>query len=161
MQKITQLVYRGVRRLVLDPGEAFLITRMAGWILVLSTLVRFQPLPKALQIVSARNRPSTDDKDVVSRRLVRAIDLLLSLNLLVFKPICWKRAAILHRYLALHGLNTQIVFGVRPLADGKIDGHAWLETDGVPILENTPPDYKVTYTFPSADRDFEISPLPT
>jgi len=97
----------------------------------------------------------------VSRRLVRAIDLLLSLNLFVFKPICWKRAAILHRYLALNGLASQIVFGVRPLSDGKIDGHAWLESDGVPILEATQPDYKVTYTFPTSNNlDFEIFPLP-
>ena len=27
-------------------------------------------------------------------------------------------------------------------------GHAWLEADGMPLLERTPPDYKVTYSYP-------------
>jgi len=29
-----------------------------------------------------------------------------------------------------------------------VAGHAWLEREGRPILENTPPEYVVTYSFP-------------
>jgi hypothetical protein len=79
--------------------------------------------------------------------LARAIDLLLSADFLMFKPVCWKRAAVLHRYLSRNGTPTKIIFGVRN-ESGKVDGHAWLEADGQPILETTPPDYVVTYSFP-------------
>ena len=69
--------------------------------------------------------------------LARAIDLLLSADFLMFKPICWKRAAVLHRYLSRNGITTRIIFGVRNETGGKVDGHAWLEADGQPILEST------------------------
>jgi hypothetical protein len=80
--------------------------------------------------------------------LASAIDLLLSADVLMFKPICWKRAAVLHRYLLRNGIPTRIIFGVRNGADGHVDGHAWLEANGQPILEKTPPQYVVTYSFP-------------
>ena len=87
-------------------------------------------------------------------RLARTMDLLLRTDMFVFKPICWKRAAVLHRYLTLSGINSRIVFGVRRGAQGEVDGHAWLESNGAPILETTAPNYKVTYAFPS-DEPFE------
>ena len=66
----------------------------------------------------------------------------------MFKPICWKRAAVLHRYLS----QTRIIFGVRNDSSGKVTGHAWLEAEGKPILETTPPEYVATYRFPSNER---------
>jgi hypothetical protein len=125
---------------------------MAIWVFILSVLVKLQPLPRALRMVA----PKTDgrlqrSREETEKALSRAIDLLLGIDLLVFKPICWKRAAILHRYLALNGVATRIVFGVRKGTDGAIAGHAWLETGGKPLLERTVPDYVVTYTFPSND----------
>ena len=79
---------------------------------------------------------------------MRAIDLLLSADVLMFKPICWKRAAVLHRYLLQNGVMTKIIFGVRNETGGKVAGHAWLEVNGEPILESAPPEYVVTYRFP-------------
>jgi Transglutaminase-like superfamily len=73
---------------------------------------------------------------------------VLSVDLLTLKPICWKRAAILHRYLARKGINSRIHFGVRNNADGAVSGHAWLESGGTAVLESQPPDYVVTYSFP-------------
>lgn len=84
--------------------------------------------------------------------LARAIDLLLSADVFIFKPVCWKRAAVLHRYLSRKGVPTRIVFGVRNEAGGKVTGHAWLEANGQPILESAPPEYVVTYGFPSNER---------
>ena len=89
--------------------------------------------------------------DEITARLARAIDLLLRADLFVFKPVCWKRAAVLHRYLTLSGINSRIVFGVRRGPQGEVDGHAWLESDGTPILETNAPNYKITYAFPSND----------
>lgn len=94
---------------------------------------------------------SPRSSEETEKALSRAIDLLLGIDLWVFKPICWKRAAVLHRYLALNGITTRIVFGVRKDTDGAIAGHAWLENGGKPLLESTVPNYVVTYTFPSND----------
>lgn len=84
----------------------------------------------------------------VQERLARSIDLLLSADFFLFKPICWKRAAVLHRYLSRNGIATRIIFGVRNESDGTVAGHAWLEAEGKPILESAPPEYVVTYQFP-------------
>ena len=164
--KILRLIGRGGRKVLRNPGQSILIFRMAIWVSILSILVKLQPLPRALRFVA----PKTDrvpphsgeerSREQTERSLAHAIDLLLGTDLLVFKPVCWKRATILHRYLALNGIATRIVFGVRKEKDGAISGHAWLETRGGPLLEKTAPDYVVTYTFPSNDPfDLELGLL--
>ena len=137
------------RFVVRSPREAFLVLRMAGWVVLLSGLIRVQPLPRVLKLMTARrpeklrlrNSPS-------SERIALLLDLLLGIDVFVFRPICWKRAAVLHRYLALSGMPTSIVFGVRKQNEGLLEGHAWLEVGHEPILEKKPPEYRVTYSFP-------------
>jgi hypothetical protein len=121
---------------------------MGFWTVVISLLVKTFALPTALQMISTplNSRPRGDDNETT---LASAVDSLLALNLFVFKPCCWKRAALLHRYLAQNGQPTRIVFGVRKDDGGKLDGHAWLEAEAGPILEAAPPNYRVTYSFPS------------
>ena len=149
MRKLARLISRGSRKFTAQPGEALLLCRMAWWVGVLSVTARCYSLPRALQIV-AGSEPSEQPRKAASKEeLARAIDLLLSADVFIFKPICWKRAAVLHRYLSRSGIKTRIVFGVRNDEGGNIAGHAWLESDGNPILESTPPEYVVTYTFPS------------
>ena len=136
-----------------QPGDALLLCRMAWWVVVLSVVARRYPLPRALEIVAG----SQPDAPVLTdpakgERLARIIDLLLSADVWMFKPICWKRAAVLHRYLARGGTQTSIIFGVRNDPAGKVTGHAWLEAEGQPILETTPPEYVATYRFPSNER---------
>lgn len=125
---------------------------MAWWIVVLSVAARCYSLPRALQVVAGREKRKQPSEPFSQDELARGIDQLLSADILMFKPSCWKRAAVLHRYLLRNGINTRIVFGVRNENGGKMAGHAWLETDGNPILENSPPEYVVTYSFPSNDR---------
>jgi hypothetical protein len=123
---------------------------MAWWVAVLSVTARCYSLPRALEIVAGNQNNDRRSSEAMNREdLARAIDLLLSADFFIFKPICWKRAAVLHRYLSRNGTPTRIIFGVRNDSDGKVDGHAWLEQNGQPILETTPPDYVVTYSFPS------------
>lgn len=153
LKKTTKLIYRAGRKIVSQPGEAMLLCRMAWWVVVLSVAARRYPLPRALQIVAGRQ----PDRPVLTgagdhERLARAIDLLLSTDVWMFKPICWKRAAVLHRYLSQSGTPTRIIFGVRNDPAGTVTGHAWLEADGQPILETTPPEYVATYRFPSNER---------
>lgn len=153
LRKTTGLVYRATRKIVSHPGEALLLCRMAWWVVVLSIAARRYSLPRALEIVAGRQpaRPVLTDPGA-QERFARAIDLLLSANVWVFKPICWKRAAVLHRYLARNGTPTRIIFGVRNDKSGTVTGHAWLEVEGQPILETTPPEYVATYRFPSNER---------
>jgi hypothetical protein len=153
MRKIARLISGISRKFVTCPREAFLLCRMAWWVAVLSVTARWYSLPRALEIVAGnQNGKQPAQRPLNQEELARAIDLLLSADVLMFKPICWKRAAVLHRYLLRNGINTRIIFGVRNDTSGKVAGHAWLEAGGQPILESAPPEYVVTYRFPSNDR---------
>ncbi|HKY43471.1 MAG TPA: hypothetical protein VJM50_10285, partial [Pyrinomonadaceae bacterium] len=105
MKKVSRLILRTGRKFASNPRQALLLCRMAWWVVVLSVTARLYSLPRALQIVAGsrngKQYPETQDE------LVRAIDLLLSADVLIFKPICWKRAAVLHRYLLRNGVNTR------------------------------------------------------
>ena len=146
--KTIRLFSRGARKIVTRPGEAWLMLRMAWWVAVLSVMARAYSLPRALEIVAGKQNGGRSGEALNREELARTIDLLLSADVLVFKPICWKRAAVLHRYLSRNGTPTKIIFGVRNESGGKFGGHAWLEADGQPILEKDPPNYVVTYSFP-------------
>jgi Transglutaminase-like superfamily len=152
IRKTSGFIYRAGRKFLLQPGEALLLCRMAWWVVVLSIVARRYPLPRALEIVAGRQDHQPVPVDPARQeKLARLIDLLLSADVWVFRPICWKRAAVLHRYLK----QTRIIFGVRPDSAGpagKVTGHAWLEVEGQPILEATPPEYVATYRFPSNER---------
>ena len=150
--KTIRLISRGSRKVILHPGEAFLMLRMAWWVGVLSLVVELRPLPRALRIVAGAEPVTTGDAKFdakVANQLARSSDQVLAIDMFVFKPICWKRATVLRRYLSLRGITSQILFGVRNDRSGKVSGHAWLESGGMPILESQPIDYVVTYTFPS------------
>lgn len=150
MSKFLTLLSRAARQAIHGPAEAFLLLRMAGWVLLLSIAVKVFSLPRALRLVSTKTRlPTQLPEGKIQKRLADAVDLLLKTELFILKPVCWKRAAVLHRYLALNGIATQILFGVRRAPDGSVNGHAWLEAGGKPILEATMPAYVVTYAFPS------------
>ena len=154
-RKIPRLVFVAGRKCITQPREALLLCRMAWWVGFLSASARWLSLPRALELVSggeSRSR-STEDAEL-PKRLARSIDSVLSANVLFFRPICWKRAAVLRRYLSQNGIATRILFGVKSESKDTITGHAWLEADGQPILESTPPEYVVTYTFPS-DQDYK------
>lgn len=149
---ILTFITRATRKAFLGPAEALLLLRMAGWVVLLSVAVRVFPLPRALRLVSTKTRrPSETSESETQERLADAIDLLLKADLFILRPICWKRAALLHRYLALNGITTKILFGVRREPGGSVSGHAWLEARGKPILETTAPNYAVTYAFPSRE----------
>ena len=153
IRKLGHFVFRGTRKFVAEPAEALLLCRMAWWVMVLTIAARCYSLPRALSIVAGNKTKRTPSQDTaVQERFARSIDLLLSADLFLFKPICWKRAAVLHRYLSRHGITTRIVFGVRNDSQGTVAGHAWLEAEGEPILETAPPEYVVTYRFPSNER---------
>jgi hypothetical protein len=141
---------RAARLVLCEPASALLAARMCAWVVALSLLVKLVPLPRALALLAPRRarRDTPADAAQVQARLARLLDSVLAADLWVFTPTCWKRAPVLHRYLALSGIQTRVHFGVRREGSDSLSGHAWLEAGGQPILEKTPPDYKVTYSFP-------------
>ena len=150
--KIPRLFFVAGRKCITHPREALLLCRMAWWVGFLSASARWLSLPRALELVSGgeSRQVATEDAEL-PRQLARSIDSVLSANVLFFRPICWKRAAVLRRYLSQNGISTRILFGVKSECKETITGHAWLEANGKPILENTLPEYVVTYIFPSDD----------
>ena len=131
-----------------DPRGFFMLLRMAFWVATLSLMVKVLPLPTTFRIITPRIKTRTpDDPQAIQDRLARLIDRLLALDLFVFTPTCWKRAAILHRYLALNGIPNRVIFGVRNAQEKILEGHAWLEADDQPILEKIAPQYTKIYAF--------------
>ena len=137
--------------IIVRPRRAWFMVRVATWAVVLSSAARFCSLPTALNLLTVKpaGKPgaSFDQPEIVS-----AVDAVLGVNIFVFKPICWKRASLLHRFLGQRGCDTTIVFGVRKDSAGELAGHAWLENGGRAILERDEPNYTVTYRFPSAEH---------
>jgi len=148
-RSIKALASRGARFVVREPGCALLALRMSAWVAALSLFVKVLPLPRAMRLVApARLGRAPRDPAGTQDSLARLLDSVLAADFWIFTPTCWKRAAVLHRYLALRGIETRVVFGVRRDGDDALSGHAWLEREGRPLLESTAPDYKVTYSFP-------------
>ena len=155
--RLSRICTRGARTaygagslLYRDPASAVLLLRMAGWVATLSLLVRVMPLPRILKLMQPRSRPASADAAETQARVAQLLDLLLATDLLCFTPTCWKRAPVLHRFLALRGIDSRIVFGVRKDGEGLLAGHAWLESEGgQPLLETSFPEYTRTYSFPA------------
>lgn len=131
------------------PRRAWLLGRIVLATILLSVVIKRRPLPSALSRFSVEADDAGKALAPGDAELVTAVDAVLGMDLWVFRPLCWKRAILLHRLLGLRGYATSVVFGVRASAKEAIAGHAWLERDGTPIFESTPPDYAVTYRFPS------------
>jgi Transglutaminase-like superfamily len=150
--RLTTLASRGARFVAREPSSALLALRMSAWVAALSLLVKLMPLPRALGFVAPRRvGPAPRDAQAVAAEqaaLARVLDSVLAADFWMFTPTCWKRAPVLHRYLALRGIETRILFGVRREGEDELSGHAWLERGGEPLLETTAPDYKVTFSFP-------------
>ena len=151
MRKAQSIIWRGGHWARRRPGESLLLARMAAWVIALSVGVKILSLPRVLSLLKPRRqRPAPRASAEAQKRLAQMLDALLGLDWLCFTPSCWKRAAVLNRYLALRGIETRIIFGVRQGEAGQLQGHAWLEAGGQPLLEKIPPDYIVTFSYPAA-----------
>lgn len=129
---------------------------MAFWVVLVSCLTRIMPLPRAQRLASVSVRATAAaDFPATLARLARTIDGLLGLDFLVFRRSCWKRALVLHRFLALHGIESRINFGLQRKADGAVLGHAWLEHQGRPLLEDDAGLYVVTFSLPRKPASWE------
>jgi hypothetical protein len=152
--KTVLVSYRAAKTIVVNPREAFLQARIALWVVAISLLARLTSLTRVQKIVAFRARSTTlelsraEDRSQATAQLGRAIDRVLGIDLLVFQRSCWKRAMVLHRFLALNGIESRINFGVQKGTTGSVSGHAWLEHEGRLLLEDDAASYTVTFTLP-------------
>ncbi len=110
------------------------MSRMALAYFAVSALARLLPLPKAFARLSPRLRsPASDPRRTAA--VVNALDTLLTAGIPFIHPQCWRRAAVLHRFLRREGVDTVIVFGVRMEGPRTVEAHAWLERSGKPFAE--------------------------
>lgn len=150
LSKAFSLSVRGFSFAAREPRSTLLLLRMASWVAVLTLALKFLPLPVALKCLTPRARAANAvDSEKIQDELARLLDLLLATDFWIFTPTCWKRAPVLHRFLALRGIRTRIVFGVRREDRQALDGHAWLEAEGRPLLEAVAPDYTITFSYPN------------
>ena len=151
-RNMTAAVRIGVR----DPRSLLLSARMSVWIVFISIVARLVPLPTMFRLAETRRRwpPAAI---LPAEEIARRIDRLFHAGL-VKDGSCWKRAAVLRRYLQLNGVDTEVVFGVRRQAGGVLAGHAWLEREGVPFLESEQPQYTVTFRYPQPAQGSDLGP---
>jgi hypothetical protein len=153
VRRVAGAVGRATRLLVRDPHDAILSARMALWVVLASGVARLMPLPRAHRVVSVRVRARRAGGDTPAR-LAQAIDRVLRLDLFMFKRSCWRRALVLHRFLALNGIESRVNFGLKKTG-GELQGHAWLERDGQPFLEDDVASYVVTFSLPRQPASWE------
>ncbi len=140
LMRTASLVWRSPRSLRLAIWFLF-------WLAVFSLLTRFSSVSGGMKLLSPRPRRPHSHPAIPPVTAALILDRLLSLDLWFIRPLCWKRAILLHRHLALEGVRTRIVFGVNRAGESILSGHAWLELDGHPFLEKSPPDYRVSFVF--------------
>ncbi len=83
-------------------------------------------------------------------RVQRDIEHVTTLALTRFRPTrttCMVRALVRCAMLRTRGFPAAWVMGIRPGTD-DLEGHAWIELDGVPIMEDEPPHFTRTFRFP-------------
>ncbi|MEO8359661.1 MAG: lasso peptide biosynthesis B2 protein [Vicinamibacteria bacterium] len=140
--------FRAARAAMRDPRRVWLMTRMAAAYAAISLLARVKSLPAAFAAVSPRlsTQPSEEAKAMT---LVHTLDTMLAARLPLIHPQCWRRAALLHRFLRHEGIDTVIVFGVTTDATSGLEAHAWVERNGVPFAEAVSPTrYRRVFEFP-------------
>jgi hypothetical protein len=147
LRRLGRSIAASIRLCVRDPRSLLLSVRMSAWIVVISIVARLVPLSAMFRLAETRRRWAPSAL-LPAEEIARRIDRLFHAGL-VKDGSCWKRAAVLRRYLLLNGIETDVVFGVRRGNGGELAGHAWLERGGLPFLEREPPQYIVTFRHPS------------
>jgi hypothetical protein len=117
-----------LRDAVERPGDAWLLTRILAWSVVL-------PLAKSLVSMPRLTRLMRTDARTTSREPERE-RTVVALTAWVFKTRprgsrdnCLERALVTYRYLCQAGAHPELVLGMARDENG-IHGHAWVSVDG-------------------------------
>jgi Transglutaminase-like superfamily len=118
------------RQVFSSPSNALLALRMSGWMLVLPLAKRVVPFERLARIMSSDSR----GKRVAGQE--RFVTLLACRLTRFSGSNCLERSLLLYRYLARAGANPTLVLGVGRGNRKRQSGHAWVVSDGVPVVDS-------------------------
>ncbi|MGC4081797.1 MAG: lasso peptide biosynthesis B2 protein [Vicinamibacterales bacterium] len=120
------------RREITSVRDGWLAVRIAAWCCVLRVLKHVMPLPRLVTLVrksgSARQRDARQEQRIVT--LARWGSRLTQWS---SDGDCFERALVTYRYLTAMNADPVFVVGLAPATAGRIQGHAWVVLDGVPL----------------------------
>ena len=138
--------------------DLWLMVRIAALAVAVRPLLALMSLPALLRLLDPGVRPGRNPSPAGLERPIQLARRVLSRAHGPFRQSCLRRSLALFRILRAAGFPVSIVFGLARPGDA-LDGHAWLELDGVSVGEpnggQTP--YKPIYRFPPS----VLPPSPT
>ena len=129
--------------------ELWLTARMVFWAFLLIVLRRIVPLSRLARMMCRRD--DGGDRRPERERRIAALARRLFGPLAAPASGCYPRSLLLFRFLSEAHARPRLRVGVRR-SEGKIDGHAWVLVDGLPIGEplETIADYAIVFELDSA-----------
>jgi hypothetical protein len=118
--------------MIRSPADAWLAVRMAGWSIALPVLKHTLPLPRLGRLMWQGRTRGDASADV--ERIVELSRHVARIRPWHDRNNCLERSLIAFRYLSAAKADPRFVMGVRPARHG-VEGHAWVEVDGEPLLE--------------------------
>lgn len=88
-------------------------------------------------------------EEVALARVERATELVLR-RVRATRTTCLLRSLIRYRLLRERGVAVVFKMGVRQRGE-ELEGHAWIELRGQPVLERESTDYQVTFAYPTPE----------
>jgi hypothetical protein len=133
--RLVRLIRQSIRR----PSDVALAIRIGYFVLIIPRKLAKADLPRFLREVRESQRPSADDMQMATERIIRLRSLWLWLPMLSSRNTCYVRALTLYRFLDSKKSDIRLYFGVEPgiNPNDRLRGHAWVTVDGK-IME--PPD---------------------
>ena len=144
---IAQSLSRNLRAVgSLQKEERGLAFRVGLTACVLPILARILSLPRLLTFLDTQPIRE-DDRDPA--RILSLVERVLARNIGPLQPGCYRRSLLGFRELRRSGFPARVFFGIRENGDA-LDGHAWIEVEGLPLGETADPReaFRMVYTYP-------------
>lgn len=128
-----------------NPGDLWLLLRIAALASVMPVLLRWMKLPVLLNLLDSRNTSAAVEMGQVDR-IVGFTHFVLRKSRLGKRSWCLRRSLLLYHFLGKAGLPVEINFGIQKV--NGLEGHAWLTHGGEVYLdkEEFTSSYAVIYS---------------
>lgn len=144
---------RGPRRRRFAGAADFgLALRVAAWLWLATLASRLFGLPRVLRWLAPRPRGCGSAEQLLARarRVQRHADGWMRRPGFGGEPICWKRALVILRLVpGTRPGQVRMIVGVAG-QDAGLQGHAWIEIDGVAVDGTPPLRYRSMLEWPPA-----------
>lgn len=142
------------RSYVRTPSDGALLCAVSLFVLLTPLLLRLN-LKRLLPLIDVRtSRPAR--AHTYALRLEQLVDGALAGLRPLFGSYCLSRGLTLFFFLRRAGFAPTLHFGMGKV-DGNFSGHCWLELEGKPFLEKTPPTlFRSVYTYVPANHAKEV-----